>query len=249
MNSVRDILQLRPQTQDFGSSAARDSKVEANSSTVPTGSSLSLRGPPLPASGAHIHWVQNPKLPESRPPGRIGAVVPKFDLLQPGGGGPRGGFHLYRVAMIILVAEAILFCIVAALLLRYCRSDSRQGEQTPEKVALQYDVLVIGAGCAACALVATLVKGGKRVLLIEAGREDAHRHASVAKSANWWGAAWGGDPTSHRYTTMPQAGLGNRRLVYPRGKGAGGTGNVNASIWCRGRREDYAAVHPPHSTP
>ena len=31
-------------------------------------------------------------------------------------------------------------------------------------------------------------------------------------------------------------------MPYPRGKGVGGTGNVNASLWSRGRWEDYTSV-------
>ena len=85
----------------------------------------------------------------------------------------------------ILAAGAVLLCAVGTFLFHrrasalFSSLDSlshkRGSGDEAEKIIVEHDVVVIGAGCSACALVSTLVKGGKRVLLLEGGEEDAYR--------------------------------------------------------------------------
>lgn len=87
----------------------------------------------------------------------------------------------------LLAAGALLLCAIGTFLFRRRASallsslDSLSKERgkgaTTEKLIVEHDVVVLGAGCSACALVSTLVKGGKRVLLLEGGEEDVYRQA------------------------------------------------------------------------
>lgn len=43
-------------------------------------------------------------------------------------------------------------------------------------------------------------------------------------------------PVIAPYLTAPQTSLGGRRLIYPQGRGLGGTLNVHACIWTAGHR-------------
>ncbi|KAH9056445.1 alcohol oxidase [Lactarius vividus] len=74
------------------------------------------------------------------------------------------------------------------------------------------------------------------VLVIEAGPSDAVNPnilipflcPSLAHSDVDW-----------NYTTVPQAGLDNRTIAYPRGKTLGGSTSINYMIWSRGLSDDY----------
>ena len=87
----------------------------------------------------------------------------------------------------LLAAGAVLLCAVGTFLFHRrasalfssldSLSQKRRSGTEAEKIVVEHDVVVIGAGCSACALVSTLVKGGKRVLLLEGGEEDAYRQA------------------------------------------------------------------------
>ena len=109
--------------------------------------------------------------------------------------------------------------------------------------SLTPQVIVIGAGCSGCVLAGELVRAGRRVLLVEGGGARASSTKESVTAARWWRAAATSKDTN-KFKTTPQAGLGNRRLPMWQGRGAGGTSNINASIWLRGRREDYAQHWP-----
>ena len=89
----------------------------------------------------------------------------------------------------LLAAVALLLCAVgtflfhrraSALLSSIDSISKKQGSGAEaEKLVVEHDVVVIGAGCSACALVSTLVQGGKRVLLLEGGGQDVYRQASA----------------------------------------------------------------------
>jgi hypothetical protein len=53
-----------------------------------------------------------------------------------------------------------------------------------------------------------------------------------------------GYPYSTAHRTTPQRPLRSRRMQAYRGIGGGGSGNVNAGLWSRGRRADYIAHWP-----
>jgi choline dehydrogenase len=102
--------------------------------------------------------------------------------------------------------------------------------------ASQFDVVVVGAGSAGCALAGRLTEDPSlRVLLLEAGGSDdllevkipAAMYKVFRTSRDW------------NYTTEPQPGLDGRRLFWPRGKLLGGSSSINAMIYVRGAAADY----------
>ena len=102
--------------------------------------------------------------------------------------------------------------------------------------ATQFDYVIVGAGSAGCVLADRLSASGEhRVLLVEAGGEDADKnihipaafHKLFESESDW------------NYWTEPQEHLGGRRLYQPRGRTLGGSSSLNAMIYIRGHRADY----------
>ena len=101
-----------------------------------------------------------------------------------------------------------------------------------------YDYIVVGAGSAGCILAHRLTEGGKyTVLLLEAGGSDDSLRFKVPigyvftyydKRSNWM------------YYSQPEKELNNRALYVPRGKVQGGSGSINAMIYIRGQKSDFA---------
>ncbi|MFL6095440.1 MAG: GMC family oxidoreductase, partial [Blastococcus sp.] len=100
----------------------------------------------------------------------------------------------------------------------------------------EFDVVVVGAGSAGCALAGRLTEDPTlRVLLLEAGGSDdvlevqvpAGFYKTFRTRLDW------------NYTTEPQPGLGGRTLFWPRGKLLGGSSSINAMIYIRGAAADY----------
>ena len=100
----------------------------------------------------------------------------------------------------------------------------------------KFDVVVVGAGSAGCALAGRLTEDPSlRVLLLEAGGSDGLLEVripaamyKVFRTRRDW-----------NYTTEPQPGLDGRRLFWPRGKLIGGSSSINAMIYMRGAAADY----------
>jgi choline dehydrogenase-like flavoprotein len=101
-----------------------------------------------------------------------------------------------------------------------------------------WDVVVVGAGSAGCALAARLVDAGRRVLVLEAGAD--HRapedFPAVLRDAATLGAATPGHPANWTYT-----GLLAEDVRYPvvRGRGVGGSSAINGTYFVRGTRADF----------
>ena len=74
-----------------------------------------------------------------------------------------------------------------------------------------------------------------RVLLIEAGGADTKREIRIPLA---WLKLFKSE-VDWDYTTTPQAGLGGRRVYWPRGKTLGGCSSTNAMIAIPGHRADY----------
>eukprot|EP00953_Heterococcus_sp_UTEX-ZZ885_P009822 5752-Heterococcus_DN1.PRE.1 len=108
-----------------------------------------------------------------------------------------------------------------------------------QDTVLDCDYLVVGAGAAGCVLTARLVQQGLRVVLIEDGLPDAHKHPKLDIPGQWFKALEGGWPIATPMHTCPQKHLNGRRIPLWTGRGCGGTTNINASLYQRGRKTDY----------
>ena len=102
----------------------------------------------------------------------------------------------------------------------------------------EWDVVLVGAGTAGCALAARLVDAGRRVLLLEAGED----HPTVADFP----------PDLRDAATMRAAAPGHRAnwdltgelidgltVPVPRGRVVGGSSALNAGSFIRGTRADF----------
>lgn len=100
-----------------------------------------------------------------------------------------------------------------------------------------FDFIIIGAGTAGCLLANRLsADGSKRVLLVEAGKNDNYHWIHVPVGYLY---CIGNPRTDWLYHTEPAQGLNGRSLRYPRGKALGGCSSINGMIYMRGQSRDY----------
>lgn len=112
---------------------------------------------------------------------------------------------------------------------------------------VNFDIVIVGAGTAGCALAAQLARCTDHSIgIVEAGtRYPAWAlHAPLAglRLRPFW--SWG-------HQSVPVAGLGGRRVVFPMGRVVGGTSSVNAMIAAAGHPDafDFLADARPSPTP
>lgn len=101
----------------------------------------------------------------------------------------------------------------------------------------RFDFIIVGAGSAGCLLANRLsADPNARVLLVEAGPRDRSPLIRL-------GSGSGRLLTSRSYgwgiRTVPQAHLCGRTVVFPLGRGLGGSSSVNAMAYSRGNPADY----------
>src|SRR4051794_4117594 len=98
------------------------------------------------------------------------------------------------------------------------------------------DYVIVGAGSAGCVLAARLSEDpNTSVTLVEAGGKGKHPNIVIpAAFANQFHTKLDWD-----YASEPEPHCANRSLYIPRGKGLGGSSNMNAMLYVRGRPLDY----------
>ena len=109
-----------------------------------------------------------------------------------------------------------------------------------------FDYVIVGGGAAGCVLANRLSENPKvRVALIEAG-PDRNARKTIVKMplamVTFMAPALaflGGPKFMSWFESEPEPGLQGRTIALPRGRGTGGSTNINGQIYMRGQREDF----------
>lgn len=103
----------------------------------------------------------------------------------------------------------------------------------------QFDYVIIGAGSAGCVLADRLSVDGKaRVLVVERGPRD--RSPWIQMPAGY-GKLYYHPHLNYGYHSQPEEALNGRQDYWPRGRVVGGSGSINAMVYCRGLPQDFDA--------
>jgi choline dehydrogenase len=100
-----------------------------------------------------------------------------------------------------------------------------------------FDYVIVGAGSAGCVLANRLTASGKhRVLLLEAGGADRNIWIHIPLG---YGKLFSDARVNWLYSSEPEPGLDNRKIIQPRGKVLGGSSSINGLLYIRGQHEDF----------
>ncbi|KAF5327359.1 hypothetical protein D9619_004993 [Psilocybe cf. subviscida] len=103
-----------------------------------------------------------------------------------------------------------------------------------------YDFVIVGAGTAGGVVANRLSEDPDiKVLIIEAGGSNTQAGSDVIQIPFLVGDATPGTKFDWNYTTVPQTGLGNRSVTFPRGRVLGGSSSVNFMYYTRGSSDDF----------
>ena len=101
----------------------------------------------------------------------------------------------------------------------------------------KFDYLILGAGSAGCTLASRLSENANiNVALIEAGGGGKNLFVKMPAGN---GFVFGNPKLDWGYHSIPQKVLNGRKVYLPRGKGLGGSSNMNGMIYMRGVKRDY----------
>lgn len=103
----------------------------------------------------------------------------------------------------------------------------------------EHDYVIVGAGSSGCVAAAKLAESGAGVLLLEQG--DRAEDNPETLRADGYKDAFVNDRLMIERFSVPQAGCGGRRIFLGSGRGAGGSGGINAMVYTRGSRQDFDA--------
>lgn len=98
------------------------------------------------------------------------------------------------------------------------------------------DLIVVGGGSAGIACAARLAEGGRRVLLVEAGK--SHQDVRVSIPALMGGIVQN-PGFDWCYRAEPDASVGGRPDVWPAGRRLGGGSAINGMMFIRGHKWDF----------
>lgn len=100
-----------------------------------------------------------------------------------------------------------------------------------------FDVIVIGAGSAGCAVIERLVNANVgSILVLEAGPGDTAPQVKVPMGLVYMMGRKGRDWCFQ--SALVEAG-NNRSIQIPRGRMVGGSGSINSMVWFRGQQADF----------
>jgi len=100
-----------------------------------------------------------------------------------------------------------------------------------------FDYIIVGAGSAGCVLAERLSANHKaRVLVLENGPSD---HSPWIHMPAGYGKLFYDAKLNYGFHTEAQPALANRQDYVPRGRVVGGSGAINAMVYCRGLPHDF----------